>query len=112
MKTLLEDIVDGITEGATTLGSAVSAVTMVASWMGGCAAGLYEGYITSKTGQPHCSLTLAAASVSSLAGMALSSCQSYDSIETVDPEVIPNAIGCFSGPVLGYLGGLVAGKVL
>ncbi|MEI7718725.1 MAG: hypothetical protein WCI72_02565 [archaeon] len=112
MKTFLEDMVDGAIEGAVTLGSAASGVTMAASWIGGCAAGFYEGYMTSKTGQPHCSLTLATASAASLAGMVLSGCQSYDTIGTFETEVIPSAIGCFSGPALCYLGGLVAGKVI
>lgn len=112
MQTLLEDMVDGTIEGVVALGSAVSAVAMLASWMGACAAGAYEGYLTSKTGQPQYGLTLASASIASLAGMVLSSCQSYNTIETVDAEVIPNAAGCFSGPAIFYTGGLIAGKIL
>jgi hypothetical protein len=106
------EMLENILDGAAKVGTALSTPIMLGTWLGACAMGAYEGYLTSKTGNIQ-GLPAASLAVGSfVSGIISSGCKEYEFTGNFEPEFAFNAIGCFSLPSVFYLGGLVAGKVM
>ncbi len=106
------EMLENILDGAANVGSAISTPIMLGTWLGACAMGAYEGYLTSKTGNVQGVPAASLAVGSYVSGIISSGCSEYEFTRNFEPEFALNAIGCFSLPAICYLGGLVAGKFM